>query len=40
MLTIGVKYKLNRNGVIDEIADKGMMTCGISETLDNAPKGT
>ena len=40
VLTIIVKYKLNRNGVINEIADMGMMTHGISETLDNAARRT
>lgn len=39
MLTTGVKYKLNRNGVIGETADTGMMTRGVSETLDNAARG-
>ena len=40
VLTIIVKYKLNRNGAINEIADMGMMTHGISETLDNAATRT
>lgn len=40
MLAIGVKYKLNRNGVIDETADMGMMMRGISETPHNAARGT